>query len=115
VTSFKDKLAEKKTNTILLSGITDAKEVEIKDKYSKEWAKLAEQSSQLLEKHDKLEDLESDEEAKSLTTVRREVQNKYRADLKEIRNNRIKDGIDYRLADQKYDEATRSLDYVEFY
>jgi len=111
VTSFKDKLAEKKTNTILLSGPIDAKEVEIKDKYSKAWAELTEQRSQLLKKYDTVADFESSEEVKSLTTVRRKVQNKYRADLKEIRNDRMNIGIDYRLADQKYDEAT-SLDFV---
>ena len=108
----KEKLAEKNRNTLLLSGPIDAKEAEIKEKYSKEWKKLAEQKSQLLEKHDKLEDLESDEEVKSLTTVRREVQNKYIGDLREIMNERMNIGIDSRLAHQKFDEDTRSLDFV---
>lgn len=66
----------------------------------------------MLEEHDNSEDLESDEEFKSLTTVRRKVQNKYIEDLKEIRTERMNIGIDSRLAHQKFDEDTRSLDFV---
>jgi hypothetical protein len=62
--------------------------------------------------HLTIEDLESSEEVKSLTTARREVQNKYIGDLREIMNDRMNIGIDSVLARRKYDEDTRSLDYV---
>ena len=112
VDTLKKRIVEKDRNTLLLSGPIDAKEVEIKDKYSKDWAKLTERRSQLLEKHDTVEDFESSEEVKSLTTARREVQNKYIGDLKEIMNKRMNIGIDSVLAHRKYDEDTRSLDFV---